>query len=895
MKDIDPLRVIFFGSVLLAGLMAIFHMAGWLFNQLPKLLAVVKSAGSSNIPIYTLIVSSLFHLFVLAPIIRYFVPKATMVETEAERPLPTNLALEHIDEHQAAEARRCRLPGPVCDLTRTQLESKTREVARLVKELGEAEERELDAKDAADANRNSHKLIRKRLDRAEQQLVRYDPEANTIRKLETLLAESEKRVLEAEQRVEEGERLLKAEVEHSKWALEKKETQTSKVKQDMAKLAGKAKDRIGVLNAKINSLERELDAAKRKDMPADVEVLLAEKDVTIQFLTEAGLATEKDRDEKMVYAETMYAALQMENDSIRQQLSDAAKRTSSDNDAVRSLRDDLANAHAQIKTAETVFVEKEKKIYELMNQLKKVEEESGVVKNQVGKLRVELLIAQEKMATGATNENIQALNRKLEDLRNQAADAQSSHDSKMSQASAIHTEQQQCIESLRNETKAVCIENTNMRHEISRLQELLNQHAASRATSSAKSSVMEQRIAAMKQQHQTDQDEAKSMLDAKDVEINHLQDSLAGMKTHVASLQEEVAEMQEYADGQDEEVEKAEKKLRKALANEKKAIERFTALVDKRKKEASADLLKYNRLKVEYNKATQERDNLLAGSQTDETKRLSDQLAMALDSMVTRDLQIAELKEQIGSVTSNTRNGHAGANTSTEKQNDPNTDHSQMQLYTPETERKQRKAFETIERARSAEGNRDDDAEVEDEAQSDDDAMETESAGGEEEREGDGTKDESFEAAMNAAIDQSDREYKQRTTVAFAPAIRAPGVTNPFAAPGPPATARDFSAMFAGPGPMATVGGAQTARQPAASPEKPATPESATERHLSGATFWVPRRMSATASSPQQQQQQKMPQDDGREAPDTPAPITGRRLKKPSGRRLRRAKGQGDL
>ncbi|KAK2041732.1 hypothetical protein LZ31DRAFT_596983 [Colletotrichum somersetense] len=522
MEEIDTFRVIFFGSVLVAGLMAIFQIAGWLFNQLPKLLAVVKSAGSSNIPIYTLIAFYLFHLLVLVPIIRYFVPKATMVEAEAERPLPTNLAPEPSDEQRAAEERRCRLLGPVCDLTRTQLESKTREVARLVKELGEAEQRELDAKVAADANRNSHKLIRKRLDRTEQQLIRYHPEANTIRKLETLLAESEKRVLEAEQRVEQGERLLKAEVEHSKWALEKKEKQTSKVKEDMAKLAGKTKDRIGVLNAKINSLEHELDAAKRKDMRADVEALFAEKDVTIQFLTEAGLAIEKDRDEKMVYAETMYVALQMENDGIRQQLSDAAKRTSSDNDAVRSLREDLTNAQAQIKTAQTVFYEKQKKIYELENQLKKVEEESEVVKNQVGELRAKLLIAQEKMVNEATKENIEALNRQLEDLRNQVADAHSSHDSKMSQASAIHTEQQQCIASLRNETKAACIENTNMRHGMSRLQELLNQHAASRATSSAKTSVMEQRIAAMKQQHQTDLNEAKSKLDAKDVEIKHI-------------------------------------------------------------------------------------------------------------------------------------------------------------------------------------------------------------------------------------------------------------------------------------------------------------------------------------------------------------------------------------
>ncbi|KAK2057303.1 hypothetical protein LY76DRAFT_484156, partial [Colletotrichum caudatum] len=680
MADIDPFRVIFFGSVLVAGLMAIFQIAGWVFNQLPKLLVVVKASGSFEIPAYTLIAFPLFHLFVLAPIIRYFVPKSTMVETEAERALPTSLAPELSEEQRAAEARRCRLPGPVCDLMRTQLESKTREVARLAKELGEAEQRELDAKDAADVNRNSHKLIRQQLNRTEQQLVRYDPEANTIRKLETLLAESEKKVLEAEKRVERGERLLKTEIEHSKWALEKKKRQTSKVKEDMANLAGKAKDRIGVLNAKINSLERELDAAKRKDMPADVEALLAEKDVTIQFLTEAGLVTEKDRDEKMVYAETMYAALQMENDSIRQQLSDAAKQTSSDNAAVRSLRDDLANAQTQIKTVETVFYEKEKKMDELKNQLKKVEEESEGANNQVGKLRAKLSIAEEKIVAGATEENIEALNRQLESLRNQVTDAHSNHDSKMSQASAIHTEQQQRIESLRNETKAACIENANMRQEIFRLQELLNQHAASDAISSAKSSTMDQRIAALQQQHQTHLNEAKSMLDAKDVGIKHLQDSLAGMKTHVASLQGEVEEMQEYADGQDEEVEKVEKKLRKALSNEKKAIERSTALDEKRKKESSADLLKYNRLKVEYNKATQERDNLLAGNQTDEIKRVNDQLAMALDLMVTRDLQITKLKEQIESMTSNTRNEHDNANTSTEKQNEFNTDHSQMQL-----------------------------------------------------------------------------------------------------------------------------------------------------------------------------------------------------------------------
>ncbi|KAK1961690.1 hypothetical protein LY78DRAFT_545424, partial [Colletotrichum sublineola] len=666
------------GSVLVAGLMAIFQIAGWLYNHLPKLLLAVKAAVSFEIPIYTLIVVPFFYFFVIAPIIRSFVPKATG-GTESERP-PTKTAPELSNEQRAAEARRCRLPGPVCESVRTRLESKTSEVKELARELGEAEQRELDAYDAAEASRNSHKLIRQRLDETEQQIVRYASEANTIRKLEILLAESEKKVAEAEQRVAKGERLLKTEVEHSKWAVEKKERQVSKLHEDMSKVVRTAKDRIGALNPKINSLERELDTATRKDMSADVQVLLAEKDATIQFLTEVGLAVEKDRDEKMSYAETMYASLQTENDTLRQKLSDSAEQASRKDHEVRTLRDDLTNAQTQTQTAEAVSYEKEKKIDKIEKQLRKVTDESKTAmahaNDQVGKLRAKLSAAQEKMVSGVTKQSIEGLKYQLEELRNQLTDAHSNHDSKMSQASAIHTEQQQYIESLRNDMNAACIEHANMSEEISRLQGLLNQHAASDANTSA----IEQRIPTMQNQHQTDLNEVKSIIDAKDGEIKHLQDSLVGMQKHIASLQEEVDEMQEHVDDQDEHVDNLEQKLCKALINEKKAIERFNELENKKKKEAGADLLRYNRLKVEYNKATQERDKLLAGNQTDESKRLGDQLAKALDLMVTRDLEISQLKEKIESITSKTGRNHAGANTSTEKQNKPQTNPKQTRI-----------------------------------------------------------------------------------------------------------------------------------------------------------------------------------------------------------------------
>ncbi|KAK2005651.1 hypothetical protein LZ32DRAFT_652239 [Colletotrichum eremochloae] len=876
MEEIEPLRVMFFGSVLVAGLMAIFQIAGWLYNHLPKLLLAVKAAVSFEIPIYTLIAVPFFYFFVIAPIIRSFVPKATG-GTESKRPSPTKTAPELSNEQRAAEARRCRLPGPVCESVRTRLESKTREVNELARELGEAEQRELDACDAAEASRNSHKLIRQRLDETEQQIVRYAPEANTIRKLEILLAESDKKVAEAEQRVAKGERLLKTEVEHSKWAIEKKEGQVRKLHKDMVKVVRTAKDRIGVLNSKINSLERELDTATRKDMSADVQVLLAEKDATIQFLTEVGLSVENDRDEKMSYAETMYASLQTGNETLRQQLSDLAEQTSRKNCEIRTLRDDLTNAQTQTQIAEAVSYEKEKKIDKLEKQLRKVTDESKTAmahaNDLVGKPRAKLSAAQEKMVSGVTKESIEGLKHQLEELRNQLTDAHSNHDRKMSQASAIHTEQQQYIESLRNDMNATCIENANMSEEISRIQGLLNQHAASDANTSA----IEQRMATMQNQHQTDLNEAKSILDAKDGEIKHLQDSLAGMQKHIVSLQEEVDEMQGHVDDQDEHVDNLEQKLCKALINEKKAIERFNELENKKKKEAAADLLRYNRLKVEYNKATQERDKLLAGNQTDESKRLGDQL------------EISQLKEKIESITSKTGSNDAGANTSTEKQNKPQTNPKKTKIYTPDNRWKQRKALEIIGKVQLAEEMKDDDDDDDDDAEGriqSDDEMETENTGGEEPME-----DEAFESAMNEAIDESNREYSARTAAAFTTAIQAPGVTNPFAAPGPPATAHDFSAMFGRLGPMATVGG--QAAGPPASLEKPATPESATERHLSGVTFWVPRKAPATTPTPHQQQEKQI--DDGVEEPDTPAPMAGRKLKKPSPRRRQRAKELGDL
>ncbi|KAK1995075.1 hypothetical protein LX36DRAFT_702517 [Colletotrichum falcatum] len=861
MEELDPFHVIFFGSVLVAGLMAVFHTAGWLFNHLPELLAVVKAAGSFHIPINTLVAVPFFHLFLVTPIIRHFVPKGAVV-THPEQPSPADLVPELSDEQRAAEARR------------------TREVKKLARELGEAEQRELDAAEAAEANRISHKLIRQRLDRTEQQLVRYEPEANTIRELEARLAESQMKVAEAEKQIEKGKTLLEEEVNRSKLTVEEKDNKISRIREYMANIIQRSKEAIATRNTEIKSLERELDTAIRKDMSAAVQALLAEKDATIQFLTDAGIAVEKDRDEKVDYAETMYASLQKENDDLRRQLSHSAERTSGDNDAVRSLRDDLAGARAQVQAAEAVFCKKDKKIDDLENRLQKVTDEFKTAvthaNDQVGTLRAKLSAAEEKAVSGFTKENIEGLNRQLEELQRQVADAHPDRDSKMSQASAIHAEQQQCIESLRNDMNAACIENTHMRQEISRLQELLSQHAASDANSSA----VEQRIAAMQRQHQTDLNEAKSMLDAKDGEVKHLQDSLAGTKTHVDGLQEEVSELQACVDEQDEHIDKVENKLRKALANEKKAIERFTELDSKRKKDASADLLKYNRLKVEYNKATQERDGLLAGNQSGETKKLGDQLAKALDLMVTRDLEIGQLKEQIEAMKNKTGSKQAGAKASNERQNEPKPNRQQAQIYTTETRRKQQMALEIIERVQWAQGIRDDD-EVEDKARPGDE-METDTAGGEE-------REETGEA------DESNREYSERTTAVFSPAIQASGVTNsfvanPFATPSAaPATAQNFSIMFGRLGPITAVGG-----ETAASPEKPETPESATERHLSGATFWVPTKTPAATPTPQQQQQQQ--NSNGQETPDTPAPTVGRKLKKPSARRLQHAKKkQGDL
>ncbi|GKT51024.1 uncharacterized protein ColSpa_11205 [Colletotrichum spaethianum] len=830
---------------------------------------------------------------------RIFKERRTNVVTEAKQP-SLNLHAELTTEQKAAEARRCRLPGPVCESRRHQLDIKRKEVNELVKQLGEVEQRELDANGATDTERASRKLIQQRLDRTEQQLSQYSPEANNIRQLESQLAEYQKKADQARLRADKAERLLKTEVENSKWIIERKDAHARKLRGDAAHVAVVAKDRLGVMRAEIKSLKQELDEATRKNTPADIETFIAEKDTTIQFLIDAGIAVEEDRDEKMKYAETMYALLETENQNLRQQLSDSTNilQNAGNKAEICSLRDTLADAQKHIQTAKAGLTNKQARIDELENQVKKATGESNAamagVANQINKLTAELSAAQEKLVLGMTKEHIESITHQTEELSNQLTTAQASHTSKMNQASAIHTEQQQCIASLRSNLDASNNENTSLRQEVSRLQELHHQNAVSNANSGA----IEQRLEAVQHQHQTDLNQARTLFATKDGEFKHLQDSLVVARVRISSLEKEVTEMQEYNEDHDKEVESLKEQLHKALTNEQDAIKRFTELEERRKKEATADLLRYNRLKVEYNKASRQRDNLAAGTRTDKTEALRNQLTKAADMITDRDISIMTLEEQVQGMKSNFENGHAGANTSAEDQNNQKTSPNQTQLYTTETKEKQQKALEMINRAQWLGGVNEDGSE--EDAQSDT-GMEMESTQaydatnpktqdekknqGEEDAE---EEDEEFEAAMNQAIDESNQEYENRTAAIFKTSIEAPGVKNPFALPGPPTTASDFSAMFGRHDPV-PIFGQQTANM--SSPEKPVTPDSTTAKHLkSGVTFWMPTKMSPATPTPKQQQKQQNAS--GQEASDTPAPITGRKLKRPSTRRLSHTKEQ---
>ncbi|KZL68158.1 hypothetical protein CT0861_03946 [Colletotrichum tofieldiae] len=807
------------------------------------------------------------------------------IDTEAEKS-SLSIVSKLTAEQQAAEARRCRLPGPVCDSARSQLDIKRREVNDLARQLGEVEQRELDATSALNAERTSRKLIQQRLVRTEQQLSQYGPEAKTVQQLESLLAESEKKIGQANLRANKAERILKTEVENSKWIVDRKDAHGRKLRADAGKVALAAKDKIGVMSAEISSLKRELDAARRKNTPADVEALLAQKDETIQFLIEAGVTVEKDRDEKMGYAETMYSLMETENRNLQQQLSDSAKalQTAGNEAEVCSLRNALADAHKRIQTTEAALFGKQAKVDELESRFKKVTDEStkamANATSQITRLVTEFSAGQENLVPEKRKKGIEGFNCQMKELRNQLTAAYTNYASEMNQASAIHTEQQQCIASLRTNMGTFNNENTKLRREVSRLQDLHNQHAVSDANSKA----FEQRFEALRYQHQMDLNQAERLLGTKDGEIKHLQDSLIVARAHISSLREEVAEMQGCVDGHDEELDTLEKKLHWALTNEKTAIKRFAELEEKRRKEATADLLRYNRLKVEYNKAI--RGGMTSPLAPGLMKQRTTATSSVSDMMAAR-VSIEDPEGQVISKAGKVGRGQNGSNTRIETQNNQTTPPKQTHLQTTETERKQQKALAPINRAQWLEGINNGGPEKD--AQSDNDTemgttqtYNTTDTGTDDEKKSEGKEDEEFEAAMNKAIDDSNHEYNSRTAATFKTSIQAPGVKNPFAPPGPPTTAPDFSTMFGSQAPISAFG-QQTATM--ASPEKPSTPDSATEKHLkSGVTFWVPKSMSLAARTSQQQQEQRNISE--QESSGTPAPITGRRLKRPATRRL---------
>ncbi|OHW93667.1 CAP-gly domain-containing linker protein 1 [Colletotrichum incanum] len=815
-----------------------------------------------------------------------------IIDTEVDKAF-LKIDSELTAERQAAEARRCRLPSPVCESARYQLDVKWREVNDLARQLGEAEQRELDTKTAMNAERTSRKLIQQRLVRTEQQLSRYGPEAKTIQQLESLLAESEEKVSQANIRADKAERLLKTEVENSKWIIDRKDAHGRKLRDDAGKVALAAKDKIGVMSAEIASLRRQLDAARWNNTPADIEAMLAQKDETIQFLIEAGLAVEKDRDEKMSYAEVMYSSLETENRHLRQQLHDSTRASQAvGNDAeVCSLQDALADAHKQIQTADVALFHNQTKVDELENRFKEVTDESKKVMadatSQISKLTTEFSAGQENLIPEMRKEGIEGFNCQMEELRNQLTAAHANHASEMNQASAIHTEQQHCIASLHSKMNTSNNENVKLRQEVSRLQDLHHQQAVSDANGRA----FEQRFAALQYQHQMDLDQARTLFGTKDSEIKHLQDSLVVARAHISSLREEVAEMQGCVDGHDNEVEILEKTLRQALTNEKKAINRFAEIEEKRRKEATADLLKYNRLRVEYNKASQERDSLAAGNQANEVKNHCNH--STVDVVAARDTHIEDSEGQVTSKTSKVGTEQAGPNMSNETQNNQATSQKQMHLYTNETEKKQQKALELINRAQWLEDINDEDSEKGTRSDDDTEMASTQAYNAtdtqtENEKKRKEKEDEEFETAMNNAINDSNHEYNSRTAAAFKTSIQAPGVRNPFALPGPPTTAPNFSTMFSSQAPVPAFG-QQTATMP--SPEKPSTPDSTTEKHLkSGVTFWVPKNMSPGTRTSQQQQEQRNVFE--QVASNTLAPIPGRKLKRPATRRLSHTKEQ---
>ncbi|WQF84074.1 hypothetical protein CDEST_09088 [Colletotrichum destructivum] len=735
-------------------------------------------------------------------------------------------------EEQAAEARRCRLPGPVCDAARSQLEIKRREVNELVRQLGEAEQRELDASGAVTAERETRRHLEQRLVRTEQQLTRYGPEVNAVRNLELQLAESEARIGEANARTETAERLLRTELEHSKWAVERKEAQAKKLHDDLRNVVQTAKERIGTLKAEVGSLQRQLDSTKRENTSFDVQALMAEKDETIQTLiaekdetiqtlTEAGLAIEKDRNNKMEYAERMYASLIAENESLRRQLSDSTNdMQAGENDAdIASLRAALTESQQKIQRIEEAFSEKQTNLNEISTLL----QNNAIVSDaEISSLRVALAESQQhvqmidaalvekktkleesetrlknhvSVSENTINDAKSEVDRLHAELESQVTIERTAHANEMNQASAIHTQQRQHITSIRSDLEVSNNEKITLHQEISRLQELVQQHVASNSMNEG----IEQQLAAVRNQHQADMNQANAVLATKDETIKQLEGKLEDSQQEIASLTNKVTEMDGGIDGED--FDELEEKLRKALTNEKNNLERIADMEEelkqargdekkhiqeiakmkkKRQVDANKEMESSMKLKKKLREVCEERDILAAGNDDQE---LRSAIGKATYETAKRDIRIGELEEKKAP--------------QTQKQ-------TQTSDYTDEELNKHMIALGLIE-GDEREGPADKVGSKKETQSNDDTEMEgsqPSAAKGTEAsdhknnaHEGD---DDSFEAAMNEAIDESNREYSAQTTVTFTPDVQVPGVFNPIAQPGPSSTAPQLSSFFGG-------------------------------------------------------------------------------------------------
>ncbi|CCF43605.1 hypothetical protein CH063_03126 [Colletotrichum higginsianum] len=766
----------------------------------------------------------------------------TKCTTEAVTSEPSlDLVPSQTIEEQAAEQRRCRLPGPVCDAARSQLEIKRREVNELVRQLGEAEQRELDASGAVTAEQETRRRLEQRLVRTEQQLTRYGPEADAVRNLELKLAESEAKIGEANARTETAERLLRTELEHSKWIVERKEAQARKLHDDLRNVVRTATERIGALRAEVGSLQRQLDSAKRENRTVDVQTLIAEKDETIQTLiaendetiqtlTEAGLAIEKDRNDKIAYAERMYASLIAENESLRRQLSDSTndmQARESDAD-ITSLRTALTESQQEIQRIEATVSEKQTKLEELSTLLQNNAIASDA---EISSVRVALAESQQhvrmmeaalvekktkleesetrlmnhvSVSENTINDAKSEVDRLRAELENQVTIGRAAHANEMNQASTVHTQQQQYITSLRSDLEVSNNEKITLQKEISRLQELVQRHVDSNSMNEG----IEQQLAAVRNQHQTDMNQANAVLASKEKTIKKLQGKLEGSQQEIASLTDKVAEMDGGVGGED--FDELEEKLRKALTNEKNKLKRI-ADMEKELKQARGDEKKYIReiakmkkkrqndankemessmkLKKKLKDVFEERDILAAGNDEQE---LRSALGKATYETAKRDIRIGELEEKVASLEEQISSLQSE---SEDEQSDAN--------YTDEELHKHMIALGLIE-GNEREGPADEVGSKKETQSNDDTEMEglqpsaAKSIGASDHKDNGNEGNDSFEAAINEAIDESNREYSARTAVTLTPDVQVPGVNNPFVQPGPSNTAPQLSSFFGG-------------------------------------------------------------------------------------------------